>query len=199
MLAADDDVGEAEVLAVDGVHHRFLRAAVEHLDVQAQQDHAVGHRLAARAPRAPGRCRRRPARGSRSAPRRCASARRRRRRRPWSRRSADSGRPRRCARPAAASPGRRPGRTRGRGAAGCGSGRPRPAASPFRPAAGGPRGASARTCRTAGPCGCGRTSDRAAQQVRLVGVALEHHVAAGVVGPIGKIDAACRYFALSQG
>ena len=50
VLAADDDVGEAEVLAVDGVHHRFLGAAVEHLDVQAQQDHAVGHRLAARAP-----------------------------------------------------------------------------------------------------------------------------------------------------
>ena len=32
--------------------------------------------------------------------------------------------------------------------------------------------------------------DRAAQQVRLVGVGLQHHVAAGMVGPLGQIDAA---------
>ena len=31
-------------------------------------------------------------------------------------------------------------------------------------------------------------ADRAAQQVRLVGVALQHHVAAGMVGPLGQID-----------
>ena len=30
--------------------------------------------------------------------------------------------------------------------------------------------------------------DRSAQQVRLVGVALEHHVGAGVIGAIGEID-----------
>ena len=32
--------------------------------------------------------------------------------------------------------------------------------------------------------------DRAAQQMRLVGVGLQHHVAAGMVGPLGQIDAA---------
>ncbi len=32
--------------------------------------------------------------------------------------------------------------------------------------------------------------DRPAQQVRLVGVGLEHHVAAGLVRPVGQIDAA---------
>ena len=31
--------------------------------------------------------------------------------------------------------------------------------------------------------------DRAAQQMRLVGVALQHHVAAGMIGPLGQIDA----------
>ena len=36
VLAPDDDVGEAEVLAVDGVHHRLLRSAVEHLDVEPE-------------------------------------------------------------------------------------------------------------------------------------------------------------------
>src|SRR5260370_14228663 len=41
VLAADDDVGEAEVLAIDGVHDRFLRAAVKHLDVQTQQDEVI--------------------------------------------------------------------------------------------------------------------------------------------------------------
>ena len=41
VLAADDDVGEAEVLPIDGVHDRLLRPAVEHLDVQAEQDDVV--------------------------------------------------------------------------------------------------------------------------------------------------------------
>src|SRR5439155_52527 len=50
VLAPDDQVGEAEVLAVDGVHHRFFRAAVEHLDIEAEEEDAVGHRLAARPP-----------------------------------------------------------------------------------------------------------------------------------------------------
>ncbi len=36
MLAADDDVGEAVVLAVDGMHDGLFRATIEHLDVQAQ-------------------------------------------------------------------------------------------------------------------------------------------------------------------
>ena len=36
--------------------------------------------------------------------------------------------------------------------------------------------------------------DRAAQQMRLVGVGLEHHVAAGMVGPLGQIDAAQVFF-----
>ena len=151
VLAADDDVGEAEVLPVNGVHDRLLRAAVEHLDVQPEQDDPVGHRLAPRAPQARVAVAVAQARGSGSAPRRCASARRRPRRRPWSRRSADSSRPRRCAPRAAASPTRRPRRTRGRGAAGCGSGTRRPAASPSRRAACGPRAASTRTCRIAGP------------------------------------------------
>ena len=31
--------------------------------------------------------------------------------------------------------------------------------------------------------------DRSAQQMRLVGVALQHHVAAGMIGPLGQIDA----------
>ena len=50
MLAADHDVGEAKILPIDAVHHRFLRAAVEHLDVQAEQNHAVGHGLLPRSP-----------------------------------------------------------------------------------------------------------------------------------------------------
>ena len=33
-------------------------------------------------------------------------------------------------------------------------------------------------------------ADRAAHQVRLAGVAHQHHVAAGVIGPLGQIDAA---------
>jgi len=37
VLAADDDVGEPEVLAIDAVHDRLLRTAIEHLDVQAEQ------------------------------------------------------------------------------------------------------------------------------------------------------------------
>ena len=50
VLPADDDVGEAEVLPVNGVHHRFLRTAVEHLDVEPEQNDAIGHRFAARTP-----------------------------------------------------------------------------------------------------------------------------------------------------
>ena len=39
-----------------------------------------------------------------------------------------------------------------------------------------------------GCLGCGKTRIAAAQEVRLVGVALQDHVAAGMVGPIGEID-----------
>src|SRR4029450_12884739 len=52
VLATDDQVGEAEVLPVDGVHHRLPRAAVEHLDVEAEEDDAVWHRLAPGSPQA---------------------------------------------------------------------------------------------------------------------------------------------------
>ena len=48
--AAHDEIREAEVLAVDRVHHRLLGPAVEHLDVEAEEDHPIGHRLAARSP-----------------------------------------------------------------------------------------------------------------------------------------------------
>ena len=37
VLAPDDDVGEAEILPIDGVHHGFLRSSVKHFDVQAEQ------------------------------------------------------------------------------------------------------------------------------------------------------------------
>ena len=62
MLAADDDVGEAEVLPVDRVHDGFLRPAVEHLDVEAQQDDAIGHDRLRGSHRASYRCLLRPAR-----------------------------------------------------------------------------------------------------------------------------------------
>ncbi len=50
VLAADDDVGEAVVLAVDAVHHGFLRAAVQHLDVEADQLEDLGEVVAALLP-----------------------------------------------------------------------------------------------------------------------------------------------------
>src|SRR5579864_1399582 len=46
MLAADDDIGEAEVLPVDGVHNRLLRPGVKHLDVEAEEDKLVGQVVA---------------------------------------------------------------------------------------------------------------------------------------------------------
>ena len=41
MFATDDNVGETEVLTVNRVHHRFFRAAVEHLDVEAKENDAI--------------------------------------------------------------------------------------------------------------------------------------------------------------
>ena len=43
VFAADDDVGEAHVLAVDAVHDCFGGPAVEHFDVEAEQEDAVGY------------------------------------------------------------------------------------------------------------------------------------------------------------
>ena len=37
MLAPDDDIGEAEILPINGVHDRLLGPAVKHFDVQAQK------------------------------------------------------------------------------------------------------------------------------------------------------------------
>src|SRR5262245_39504784 len=46
VLAANHEVGEAEVLPIDGVHDRLLRPGVEHLDVQPQKDDAIRDRAA---------------------------------------------------------------------------------------------------------------------------------------------------------
>jgi len=45
VLAADDDVGEAEVLPVNGVHDRLLRPGVEHL-MSSPADQLVGQVVA---------------------------------------------------------------------------------------------------------------------------------------------------------
>jgi hypothetical protein len=50
VLASDHEIAEAVVLAVDRVHHRFLRSAVEHLDVERQDLEDLGQVVAARLP-----------------------------------------------------------------------------------------------------------------------------------------------------
>ena len=41
MFATDDDVGVAEILAIDRVHDRLFRPGVEHLDVQSKQEKLI--------------------------------------------------------------------------------------------------------------------------------------------------------------
>ena len=172
------------------VHHRLLRAAVEHLDVEAERGSRGRAPTPCAGPRAPGRCRPRRARACRSS----ASY-------VFMRVSASTSSPfgladERVQHGAGvealadrASRARRRARTRARGGAGCGSGTRRRAPSPS-----GEK--SARTSRgestnfpKRGCFGCGRTRIVPPIEVRLVGVVLEHHVGARMVGALGAVDA----------
>src|SRR6266481_1118156 len=42
VLAADNDVGKPKILAIDRVHDRLLRSAVEHFDVQPEEKNVAG-------------------------------------------------------------------------------------------------------------------------------------------------------------
>ena len=190
MLAADDDVGEAEILAIDAVHDRFLRPAVEHLDIEAQQNHPIGHRLAARAPQRRVAVAFAQAALVDQALRRFACAR-------WR---------------GTSSPLVSPisGFEHGPGVVAGPQQRfqavnQRVFVGPMQRIAGLKRddaipalagqqladfaSAAGCICRAADSCGCGRTWIVAAEQMRLVGVSLQHHVGAGMIGPLGEIDA----------